>query len=46
MVANIVGSQVGTKLAIQHGSYFVKKFFLVVVLALIAKSGYTAFFPI
>ena len=46
MVANIVGSQVGTKLAIQHGSHFVKKFFLVVVLALIAKSGYTAFFPI
>ena len=46
MVANIIGSQVGTKLAIQHGSHFVKKFFLVVVLALIAKSGYTAFFPI
>jgi len=33
-------------LAIQHGSHFVKKFFLVIVLALIVKSGYTAFFPI
>lgn len=44
MVANILGSQVGSKLAIQHGSHFVRKVFLIVVLALIAKSAYTAFF--
>lgn len=45
MVANIIGSQFGSKLAIKHGSQFVRKIFLVVVLVLIAKSGYSAFFP-
>jgi uncharacterized membrane protein YfcA len=45
MVANIIGSQFGSKLAIKHGSQFVRKIFLVVVMALIAKSGYMAFFP-
>jgi len=44
MVANIIGSQIGSKLAIKHGSQFVRKIFLVVVMTLIAKSGYTAFF--
>lgn len=44
MVANIVGSQFGSMLAIERGSQFVRKIFLVVVLALIARSAYSAFF--
>ena len=44
MVANIAGSQYGSKLAIRHGSTFVRKTFLIVVSALIAKSAYDAFF--
>ncbi len=39
-VANIAGSQVGAKLAIHHGSGFVRRVFLVVVTALIGKFGY------
>ena len=37
---NILGSITGTRLAILKGSSFVRRFFLVVVLALIAKLGY------
>lgn len=44
MVANILGSQLGSMLAIAHGSQFVRKIFLIVVLALIARSTYSAFF--
>ena len=44
LVANIAGSQYGSKLAIRHGSTFVRKTFLIVVSALIAKSAYDAFF--
>jgi uncharacterized membrane protein YfcA len=44
MVANIIGSQVGSVLAITHGSQFVRKIFLIVVLALIVRSAYSAFF--
>ncbi len=42
-VFNIAGSLVGTRLAMKHGSVFVRKLFLVVVGALILKSGYDAF---
>jgi uncharacterized protein len=39
----IVGSLVGTKLALKHGSGFVRKLFLFVVTALIVKTAYDAF---
>jgi uncharacterized membrane protein YfcA len=42
-IFNIAGSLVGTRLAIKHGSAFVRKLFLFVVTALILKSGYDAF---
>ncbi|MBB5393945.1 MULTISPECIES: TSUP family transporter [unclassified Herbaspirillum] len=42
-VFNIGGSLVGTRLAMKHGSVFVRKLFLLVVGALILKSGYDAF---
>ena len=42
-VFNIAGSLVGTKLAIKHGSAFVRKLFLFVVSALIIKTTYDAF---
>jgi len=40
----VAGSLVGTKLAIKHGSVFVRKLFLVVVSLLIVKTSYDAFF--
>lgn len=39
----VVGSLIGTKLAIKHGSAFVRKLFLVVVCLLILKTAYDAF---
>lgn len=42
-VANIAGSQVGSRLALKHGSTFVRKVFIVVVSALILKTAYDAF---
>jgi hypothetical protein len=42
-VCNVIGSLVGTRLAIKHGSGFVRKVFLVVVSALILKTVYDAF---
>jgi uncharacterized membrane protein YfcA len=42
-VCQVGGSLVGTKLAIRHGSVFVRKLFLVVVSLLIVKTGYAAF---
>ena len=39
----VAGSLVGTKLAIKHGSAFVRKLFLVVVSSLILKTSYAAF---
>jgi uncharacterized membrane protein YfcA len=36
-VCNLLGSQVGTRLAIRHGPGFVRRAFLVVVAVLIAK---------
>ena len=42
-VCNVAGSLIGTRLAIRHGSRFVRKAFLVVVCALILKTTYDAF---
>lgn len=42
-VANIAGSLLGTHLALRHGTGFVRGIFIVVVGALIAKTGYDAF---
>lgn len=41
--ANIVGSLLGTRLALKHGSGFVRGAFIVVVLALILKTSYDAY---
>lgn len=40
---NVLGSLVGTRVAIRYGSGFVRKIFLFVVSALIVKTGYEAF---
>ena len=42
-VANVVGSLIGTRLALKHGAGFVRGVFIVVVSALILKTGYDAF---
>ena len=42
-VANVAGSLVGTRLALKHGSGFVRVIFIVVVGALILRTGYDAF---
>ena len=42
-VANVVGSIVGTHLALRRGTGFVRGVFLVVVTALILKTSYDAF---
>ena len=42
-VANVVGSLLGTRLALKHGAGFVRLVFLVVVSALILKTGFDAF---
>lgn len=42
-VFNIAGSLIGSRLAIRHGSGFVRKIFLLVVSLLILKSAYDAF---
>lgn len=41
-MANVVGSLLGTRLALKHGSGFVRGAFIVVVTALILKTGYDA----
>ena len=41
-VANVIGSLLGTRLALKHGSGFVRVAFIVVVGALILKTGYDA----
>jgi uncharacterized membrane protein YfcA len=43
-VVNIAGSQFGSRLAIKHGSTFVRKVFLVIVIVLILKSAWNAYF--
>lgn len=42
-VANVVGSLLGTHMALKHGAGFVRGIFIVVVGALILKTGYDAF---
>lgn len=42
-VANVAGSLVGTRLALRHGAGFVRRVFIVVVAALICKTGWDAF---
>jgi hypothetical protein len=42
-VANVAGSLIGTRLALRHGAGFVRAAFIVVVGALILKTGYDAF---
>ena len=42
-VANVLGSLIGTRLALKHGAGFVRGVFIVVVGALIMKTGYDAF---
>ena len=42
-VANVVGSLLGTHLALKHGASFVRGVFILVVSALICKTGYDAF---
>jgi uncharacterized membrane protein YfcA len=39
-VSNIVGSLIGTRLALKHGAGFVRQVFILVVLALICKTSY------
>jgi uncharacterized protein len=39
-VANVIGSLIGTRLALQHGAGFVRQVFILVVLALVCKTGY------
>lgn len=41
-IANVVGSLLGTHLALKHGSGFVRQVFIVVVTLLILKTGYDA----
>jgi uncharacterized membrane protein YfcA len=42
-VANVAGSLLGTRLALKHGSGFVRGVFIAVVSALILKTGYDGF---
>ena len=42
-VANVLGSLLGTRLALKHGAVFVRLIFIVVVCALILKTGFDAF---
>ena len=41
--SNVVGSLLGTHIALKHGAGFVRSMFIVVVFALILKTGYDAF---
>lgn len=43
-VANVLGSMLGTWMALKKGSGFVRGMFIIVVSALILKTGYDAFF--
>lgn len=42
-VANVAGSLLGTRLALRHGAGFVRGVFVIVVAALIVKTGWDAF---
>jgi uncharacterized membrane protein YfcA len=43
-LANVVGSLLGTRLALKHGTGFVRLVFMGVVSALILKTSFDAFF--
>ena len=43
-IANVLGSVLGSRMALKHGTGFVRVVFIVVVSALILKTGYSAFF--
>ena len=43
-VCNVLGSWIGTHLALKHGAGFVRQVFILVVSALILKTSYDAFF--
>lgn len=43
-IANVIGSLIGSRLALRYGSAFVKKVFIVVVIALIFKTAVNAYF--
>jgi uncharacterized membrane protein YfcA len=43
-LANVIGSLIGTRLALKHGAGFVRYVFLAVVSALILKTAYDGFF--
>jgi uncharacterized membrane protein YfcA len=43
-LANVMGSLIGTRLALKYGSGFVRYAFLAVVGALILKTAYDGFF--
>ena len=45
-VANVMGSLLGTRMALKHGAGFVRGVFIWVVLALILKTGYDAYRPL
>ncbi|RBA24612.1 TSUP family transporter [Herminiimonas fonticola] len=42
-ICNVLGSLIGIRLALKHGTGFVRKLFLLVVSGLILKTGYDAF---
>jgi uncharacterized membrane protein YfcA len=42
-VANVAGSLLGTRLALRYGAGFVRRVFVIVVSALIVKTGWDAF---
>ena len=42
-VANVIGSVLGTRMALKHGAGFVRGMFLLVVTALILKTGWDAY---
>ena len=44
-LANVAGSTLGTRLALRHGAGFVRGVFLLVVTALILKTGWDAYAP-
>jgi uncharacterized membrane protein YfcA len=42
-IANLIGGQIGTKIAITHGNTFIRKGFFILVSILIVKTFYDAF---
>mgnify|MGYP006296011331 FL=1 len=45
-VSNVIGSLIGTRLALKHGAGFVRHVFILVVLALIVKTAYDTWFKV